>query len=266
MTMHLSMGWRLLVVGLMSATLVASTAWVAGAQSCIPGCVRGQPSASCCPPCVAAACAEFDDCIVAIDDPFEECVSKIEPNGGHCEFTRDQLQACRARRAAWIAKCRTALQHDVPKGCSASQGFGCRISTRAARRACRSCGGAITPREMTTTTATTPDVASPRVAGGLDCQERCIRRVAQSCYEDCADACEGDGLALAICQTGCRTDQCSFLKAACTDNKSSFADQYRFCCTRAGDCADDVDCVATTTSTRTTTTKTTTTATTTTTL
>jgi len=257
MTMHLLMGRWFLIVGVTCLAFGASPGGVIAARpSCLPGCDPTQPTADCCPACVTTACSQVEDCIVGFDDSFGECVSKIEPIGGHCQLTRDLLQECRNRRAAWNAACRRSLRHLVQAGCGEAAGVACHIGRRAARRACSACGAAVTPSNAAAATVTTLPASRALAAGDVDCQERCIRRVAKSCYDDCADACEGDAVALAICQQGCRTDQCTALRAACTDNTSAAADQYRFCC--GTNCADEVDCVVTTTTTKTTT-KTTTT-------
>lgn len=178
--------------------------------------------------------------------------------GGHCEFTRDELNKCRARRAANAAACRRRLRRDAQRECVSGTGLACRIGKRAVRRACRTC-----PVVAATTTSTTSlaGMTQQLFEAFEVCQLRCIRRVAADCLAECVDRCEGDRLALDICQEGCLDAQCLELERACTDNPSPVADQYRRCCQREGDCEEDVDCTPTTTAT--TTTRTTSTATTT---
>jgi hypothetical protein len=247
--------------GIPSAVLIWLTFFLLSARialaqgTCLPECNPSQPSEGCCPECVQGACAKFEECLAGFDDEFEKCVSHVVPIGGHCKFTRDLLAKCRARRAAWISQCRNDLRRRTKRTCRSALGRRCHIGRRAARRACESCSSIAVTATTTTSTTTIPSTAlRPSVVVDpqtVNCQNRCINRVAASCYGDCAEACEGDGLALAICQHGCRNDLCTTLQKACTDTPGPAADQYRFCCTRAGDCADVVDCNVPATTTRT---------------
>lgn len=225
--------------------------------SCLPGCDLRHPTEACCVPCVQDACTTYLDCLPGFDDTFEGCIDAIQPLGGHCALTLDQIHRCRGRRANWKRNCHRHLRSDMRGGCHEDSGLPCRIGSRAARRLCDFCGGVATTT-TTTTTTTTLGVAITSQAGDadVDCQARCFRRIARPCFEDCDDRCEHDALALSICQQGCVNNVCRYANAACTDNSRAVADEYRACCNRQGDCEEEVDCEATTTVTRTTTTST----------
>jgi len=243
---------------------MAVTAAVWAQQTCLPGCDPTQPSDSCCPLCLTDACAKLEQCIGRKDDAFEKCVSHVPPIGGHCAFTRDLLKKCRGAHDTGLHGCQSGLRPRINRKCRLALGFRCRISNREGRQACARCGAAVTSDFLTSDfsdgrTLSAPSAAEPEL---LDCQARCIQDVVASCYGECADRCEGDGLALTICEQGCRNDACSTLERACTDTPGPSAARYRSCCQGAGDCTDAVDCKVPPTSTTTVQTTTTTTTTT----
>jgi hypothetical protein len=83
------------------------------------------------------------------------------------------------------------------------------------------------------------------------------------CYARCEDACNGDQVALPICQRSCRNASCLAIKAKCTlneRNQDKIDPKYTQCCcakddpTDCGDCKtpDEAECETTTTTTSTT--------------
>ena len=227
--------------------------------TCFPGCDPNQPtSAACCPPCLQAACVDYDSCR-DFSDQFDACVERARANrlGGHCALTRDLLNECRQRRAARERTCRGPLRKSVRAGCSSVLGVSCSLSKRAARKACQRCESVFA---TTTTTIVGGPTPRQRGDGEVDCQARCIRRIVGDCYSDCFEGCGPDRTAREICQEGCRDSVCRYLRLACTDNEKDASKPYRTCCERQDDCEDDVECETTTTvttTTRTTTTSTT---------
>ncbi len=236
----------------------------AATASCIAGCDFATSGPVCCPAdgCASAACADMDDCIANANDKAEKCIAAIPPIGGHCQLTRDLLGKCNAMRAGRVSTCFARLQRSMRKSCTGILEPGCHFGRRAARLVCEACGVAV-PTSTTTTTIASPAAAAIEPAL-VDCQERCIRRVVRLCYDECDDRCGADGVALSICQKGCRNLGCQALRGECTESGNSSLG-YQKCCERAGDCSDDVDCEVPTTTTTTSSTTSTATSTTTTT-
>jgi hypothetical protein len=215
--------------------------------SCIAGCDFTTSGAVCCPACAPAACADMDDCLANANDKADTCIAAIPPIGGHCQLTRDLLAKCNAARAGRVSTCFAKLRRTMRQSCAGILEPGCRFTRRAARLVCEACGVAVS-------TSTTTTIASPAAAGIepalVDCQERCIRRVVRLCYDECDGRCGGDGVALSICQTGCRNLGCQALRGECTESGNSSMG-YQKCCAQAGDCSDEVDCTIPTTTTST---------------
>ncbi|HJQ83292.1 MAG TPA: hypothetical protein VKA21_04405 [Candidatus Binatia bacterium] len=188
-----------------------------------------------CPDCPTGPLTERLTCVAtAATNDFSACIAECHPLAGHCALTRDCLDDCRRARAAGRGACERALHARLQK-CP-----GCLSDARGARRECiqtcrSACGTACRSTATAVSEVVPPSAAAP--AAACLCQTRCVLDLVSSCYADCADRCEGDRLALGICQRGCRDAQCSRLEAACTDGETA-TKAYRDCCTRCDTCSD----------------------------
>jgi len=268
--------------------------WVAGALLLLaiaaapavaqrkPACIN--PDAPCDDPNLVAACEEFRSCQSEFRDELTACVEdkcqcdegqtgcRFPITPGRCTITLDCVHRCARETTrlpsvpstkACIRELKTALR---------GTDEGCRVTSAAARRACKKCATPI-PR------ACTPAFEDR----GSRCQQNCVLRVlekvAQSkdCYSRCGGRCKGNGCATAMCQRACRDSVCKKLRKFCSPDASDDGETddetdgdpglqklnigYRVCC--EGDNADcDLDsddtllCNPTTTSSTSTTTST----------
>ena len=75
---------------------------------------------------------------------------------------------------------------------------------------------------------------------GCNCQGACVNAIVSPCYAECADRCEGDTVALGVCQAACRDLECDHLTRVCTDDGSGTS-SYARCCSRCDNCNTDLD-------------------------
>src|SRR5947199_379287 len=102
-------------------------------------------------------------------------------------------------------------------------------AAHAARGGCR----AQCRQECVATCRGTPktDIDPEPLARGCDCQGACVNAIVSSCYAACADQCDGDTVALGVCQGACRDLQCDRLTKLCTDDGSGTR-PYALCCSQ----------------------------------
>src|SRR5438094_94263 len=91
---------------------------------------------------------------------------------------------------------------------------GARAAAPGCRTQCR--------QECVATCRGTPktDIDPEPLARGCGCQGVCVNAIVSSCYATCADRCDGDTVALGVCQGACRDLQCDRLMKLCTDDGS----------------------------------------------
>lgn len=250
-------GLNIVAGALVLAVLAASGPVSARRAACLPGCTAGNASA-CCQSCVQEGCDGFADCKDLLREQFDECINACPTFAGRCTITRECVEDCRAERTFLLAtKCVGELRRSIRTDCSETERK-CRVSSRAATRACRACGGGAS------VTAPSPPRTLQAGEDPFGCQRRCIQGIVGDCYAECTDRCEGDETALRLCRRGCRDAHCEQVERACTqtseddddDGDGGSAAPYLLCCTSHDSCLDELAdafaCVQVTTTTVTT--------------
>jgi hypothetical protein len=222
-------------------------------------------------------------------DEFDNCVASecLPTTAGRCTVILGCVQGCRANFYPHIPESQIQKIAFGDFECPAGKPLKSQ-ARQAAARACRLCNpstvttssttttssssststvtttstsiaGQSTTTAVTTTTAT-PTTAAPsqRITFIKDpCYNECIMQFdsVKQCYESCKTKCEGDFVALPICQRSCRDLACLAIKARCTLNDKQthkVRTSYLQCCRASADgcrSADEAECETTTTTT-----------------
>jgi len=248
-----------LVVIVLSSRLLSGAA--AGTRGCRAQCQQECPS-QCgsletgCGPCVSSQMDLRRDCRNTVDRvKFPACVNQRCNPGtpGRCTLTRECVDGCRTIQGDLLGGCDRRFRAGV-RACSG--GPSCLAAERVTNRRCvKGCRHSCVASCRGAAGTTTPGAAT--LASGCDCQGSCINVIASLCYGECADQCDGDGVALGVCERACRDQQCDQLTKACTDDGTGKS-SYARCCARCDNCSPDLAdrfaCIQVTTTTRPTTT------------
>lgn len=222
-------------------------------------------------------------------DEFDNCVATecLPTTAGRCTVILGCVEGCRANFYPHIPESQIEKEAFGDFECPAGKPLKSQ-GRKAAARACRLCdpstvttssttttssssststvtttstsiAGQSTTTAVTTTTAT-PTTAAPsgRITFIKDpCYNECIMQFdsVRKCYESCKSKCNGDFVALPICQRSCRDAACLAIKARCTENDKQthkIRTSYLQCCRPSADgcrTADEAECETTTTTT-----------------
>ena len=247
-----------------AAVLLVLASTLAGAQP-RPACITSCDD----PPNLFAACQAFRACQEEVRSAVGACVdgrcqcSEDRPNcrfpitPGRCTITLDCVGTCYSDLRKGL------LDAPTPRDCVGDLKLAlrsdrdCRLSSAAARRACKKCE-LVEP---------IPQACTPAFdERGSRCQHTCVLRtlehlaISKDCYSKCGARCEGNSCATAMCERACRNSVCKKLRGTClADDEGDTATEvvprlklaYGHCC-QNDDCdADDEDtlgCTPTTTS------------------
>ncbi len=216
-------------------------------------CVAGSHD---CQPTTAGRCTIIHSCVDGCRDKFfphiPEAQIQNEAFGkdaflcdGRPLKSQDRRRAAKACRRCDPASIVTTTTTSSSSSSSTSTSSSSTTSTSSTTVAGQttSTGGATT----STTTGTATTTVGERILPIRDqCFNSCLMRLdsVKRCYRRCASACEGDFVALPICQRSCRNASCLAVKARCTFNERN-ADkidpQYSDCCCDEDD-PNDPDC------------------------
>lgn len=230
--------YSLLVTGAFVAVLSISAF---GSTPCLPDCVTGPVDNL---SKVQAACQDYATRVDRVKKAYNNCIGECEristvPGlAGRCGVTKDCLLPCRRFLATHTHGPIARLRRDIRKICSTAD-TRCAIDKRTARLGCANvppapsttttttvpagtvpAGGTTTTlasRAVTswTTTPTTPQRLTQAEEDDKDCSPACVSRVLNDCFEDCADACDGDSLAFKFCRGACRNRHCTLIMSSC---------------------------------------------------
>jgi hypothetical protein len=200
---------------------------------------------------------ECHDAVQGADGAVQTCMAGCPAIARHCTVTKECIADCRGKAPGLLAACKQRLKRQL-RDCP--NGLACLRDARLARRVCIvDCRGNATDciggcrQDFSECVATCSAAVTAEAAGGCNCQGRCVRDIVPSCYADCADACGEPGLALDLCQRGCRNQACDNLDRACTGDGTGHS-EYDRCCAQCDNCedalADEFACEQATTTTR----------------
>jgi hypothetical protein len=247
--------WRWVAGVALLLALAAGTAHAQGAPRCDTSCDNAA---------VIAACEEFRECQAPRRDALSACVeeqcqcTEDRPNcrfpitPGRCTITLNCVRRC-YRQTRGEAPSRKDCLRDLKAAISGDGS--CRVTSSAARRACKRCVDPI------------PQACFPAFEDrGSRCQHSCVLNMlealatSKNCYSKCGSRCDGVNCATSMCQRACRNTVCNSLRTNCVEDSEEggtptnfpIRNKYRACCDETGDC--DVDsedtllCTPTTTS------------------